>query len=88
MARRIWIVPRKDQIEQSNIDAAIASNCPEIVNGIPPALSGIINEASLPMAYEEPESPAPKPIIDPIAKILELEKKIKELETRLGIGPE
>ncbi len=59
MARRIWIIPRKDQVEQADLDAAQANNCPEIVNGIPPALQGIISESDLPMAYEEPEPVEP-----------------------------
>ncbi|GAH96258.1 unnamed protein product [marine sediment metagenome] len=59
MARRIWIVARGTEITQEVIDDAIAQNCPEIVNGIPPALEGIIDEASLPIAFEEPEPPLP-----------------------------
>lgn len=61
MGRRIWIILKKDQVEQSDIDAATANNCPEIVNGIPPALQGIVSESDLPMAYEEPEPIAPEP---------------------------
>lgn len=62
MGRRVWTIAEKDKVEQSDIDDARANNCPEIVNGIPPALFGVVLEADLPTAYEEPESVEPEPI--------------------------
>ena len=57
MARRVWIVAKKDRIEDTDITDALLNGCPEIANGIPPALEGIITEVMLPCAYEEPELP-------------------------------
>lgn len=82
MARRVWIIAKKDQVEQSDKDDAKAHNCPEIVNGIPLALMGIVLEGDLPCAYEEPEPPIPQPIRDPLAEIDILKAKVAELETR------
>jgi len=62
MPRRIWIIAKKEQVEQSDINDAKANNCPEIANGIPPALEGIVTDDMLPYAYEEPEAP---PIPEP-----------------------
>lgn len=60
MGRRIWIIAEKEAVEQSDKDAAIANNCPEIANGIPPALVGIVTPEELPCVYEE-TPPAPEP---------------------------
>lgn len=84
MARRIWVIAEKDEVEQSDIDAANAHNYPEIANGIPPALEGIIDEAGLPMAYEEIElipSPMP-PSRDALAEIDELKVRVEKLEKK------
>jgi len=59
MARRVWIIAKKEEVEQSDIDDAIFNGCPEIANGIPPALKDIVSEAQLPLAYEEPIPPEP-----------------------------
>ena len=61
MARRIWIIPQKPKVEQSDIDDATLNGCPEIANGIPPALQDILSEWQLPYAYEEPTLPEPEP---------------------------
>lgn len=61
MSRRIWIIPKKDVIEQSDIDNAKLNGCPEIANGIPLALQDIISEGLLPSVYDEPEPPIPDP---------------------------
>lgn len=70
MARRIWIIARKDRVEQSDIDDAKTNNCPEIANGIPPALEGMVTEDMLPHAYEEPTLPEPEPPISTHVSIL------------------
>jgi len=57
MARRVWVIAKKDEVEQSDIDDAILNGCPEIANGIPPVLQDVISEEQLPIAYEEPTSP-------------------------------
>lgn len=59
MARRVWVIARKDEIEQPDIDDALLNGCPEIANGIPAALQGTLSQGQLPCAYEEPESPKP-----------------------------
>ncbi len=82
MGRRIWIISKKDKVEQSVIDAAIAHNCPEIAKGIPPALEGIVDEANLPMVYEEPEAVKPEPVRDLATRVSELEARIATLEKR------
>lgn len=61
MSRRVWIIAKKDQVEQSDFDDAKLNGCPEIANGIPPALQHILSEEQLPYAYEEPEPPLPEP---------------------------
>lgn len=62
------------------MDNAKLANCPEIVHGIPPVLEGIINEASLPMVFEEPELPKPEPPRDLLAELDALKAKIAQLE--------
>ena len=60
MARRIWIIAEKEAIEQEDIDAANLNNCPEIANGIPPALVGIVVPEDLPCVHvETPVAPEP-----------------------------
>ena len=59
MARRVWIIPRKDKLEQRDFDEALLNGCPEIANGTPPAFQGIVVEAMLPYAYQEPEALPP-----------------------------
>jgi len=60
MPRRIYIIPESMKVEDAIEDAKLA-NCPEIVHGIPPRLEGIIDEASLPIVFEEPEVALPEP---------------------------
>lgn len=50
------------KVEKALEDAEVA-NCTEIVQGIPPILKGIVDEASLPMVYEELEPNPPEPPI-------------------------
>jgi len=64
--RRVWVVAKKDELEQADFNDAQANDCPEIANGIPPALADIITEGMLPCAYEEP---APEPIPEPIPSL-------------------
>jgi len=69
MGRRIWIIPRKDKVELADFDDAKLANCPEIVNGIPPKLQGVIREQDLPMAFEEPKYPSPPEPRDLVVEI-------------------
>lgn len=69
MPRRVWIIAKKDQVEQSDIDDATLNGCPEIANGIPPILQGIISEDQLPIAFEEPELPEPPPLCTHWARV-------------------
>jgi len=62
MGRRIYLIPKSVKVEDALADA-LANNCPEIVSGVPPGLAGIIDEASLPCAYEEPEPPGERPAL-------------------------
>jgi len=60
-------------------EAAKLANCPEIVRGIPFALSSVITEeTSLPMVFEEPEDPPENPPRDLAAEIDELKAKLKK----------
>ena len=96
MGRRIWIIPstrnklktqkeinkaRNDAVDLARQDA-ILSNCPEIAWGIPPVLAGVIDGASLPIAFEEPESSPPEQPRDPLGEIDKLKTKIEALEKR------
>lgn len=85
MARRIWVIAEKDEVEQSDIDAAKANNCPEIANGIPPVLEGIVLEAMLPFAYEEMviTGPEPEPVRDPLAEIDKLKANYDTLKGKV-----
>lgn len=80
MARRIWIIKRKDKVEKSDIDAAKAHNCPEVVNGVPPALQSILSESDLPLAYKEPETLTPP--LDFPAEIDSLKSRVEVLEKK------
>ena len=64
MGRKIYIIPKKAKVETSDKTDALLAGCTEIVNGIPPLLVGVVNENSLPITFEEPDQPAPEPIID------------------------
>ena len=59
--RRVWIIAEKTVPEQSDLDDAQLNGCPEVVNGIPLALQGVISAGQLPYAYEEPVEPLPEP---------------------------
>lgn len=93
MGRRIYIIPKSMKVEDALQDAKL-ENCPEIVHGIPPRLEGVIDEASLPVVFEEHETPSPEPR-DPLSEIDEIKTKIadydalkarvKELERPSGI---
>ena len=83
MSRKIWVIAEKDEIGQIDIDNATLNSCPEIANGIPPALFGIISEAQLPYAYEEPKLPPLEPTRDLAAEIDDMKARIEELGTML-----
>lgn len=53
MGRKILVIP-PTAIVQDFIIQAIAAGAPEIARGVPPALKGMVQEASLPVVYEEP----------------------------------
>ena len=59
MGRRIWIIPKDEEITDEVRASAQLNGCPEIVIGIPKALTGQVDD--LPCAYEEPEPPDPVP---------------------------
>lgn len=92
MARRIWIIAKKEEVEPSDIADAKANNCPEVANGIPPNLKDVVDEGSLPIAYEEPEPEPPEPprdlaaemdeVKDKIADYDDLKARVKELEKK------
>jgi len=82
MARRVWIIAKKDKIEDNDIASAQLNGCAEIANGIPPALEGIISKFQLPIAYEEPEVPPPPKPRDLEAELDDLKAKVKELEKK------
>lgn len=82
MARRIWLIAKKEQVEQSDIDDAKANNCSEVANGIPPVLEGTVDEAGLPMAYEEPEPIEPEPVRDLATEIDEIKARVRKLEKK------
>ena len=85
MARRIWIIAKKDKVEDSDIADAKLANCPEIVNGIPPALTGIITESSLPMAYEEVEPKPSEPVRDLAKEIDQLKAEVASLKAKVSL---
>lgn len=85
MPRRIWIIAKKDKVEQSDIDDAKLNSCPEIVNGIPPALQGFISEGQLPIVYEEPESLPSEPVRDLAAEIDQMKADIAAIKTKVGV---
>ena len=80
MARRIWVITKKEEVGQSDRDDAFEHNCPEIVNGIPPVLQNTITENDLPCAFEEPEAPLPVPPRNLAAELDELKAKLITLE--------
>ncbi len=77
MDRRIWIVPRKKKISDEQFVEAALNSCPEIVNGLPPALIGKISEKQLPIAYEE-SIVRISPVVNrnPLAEIDDLKAKL------------
>ena len=89
MPRRGWIIAQKEMVEQSDMDDAKLNGCPEIANGIPPALQAILSEGQLPYAYEEPEPPKPEPVIDWQAEwdAAGPADKVKVLARKAGLKP-
>jgi len=79
----LWIVSKQEKIEQSDLNAAALENCPEILNGIPPALVAIIEPSDLPIAYEEPEPPVPEKPIDALTEIDLIKEEITAIKKRL-----
>ena len=80
MGRRIWVIPNKDQIKDTDLADAVLNNCPEIANGIPPSLIGIIK--ALPCAYEETEPPPSEPPRDFATEIDSLKTRVEKLEKK------
>lgn len=83
MARWVWIVSKDTKLTQAVIDQALTNRCREIVHGIPPALTGKIDEKRLPIAYEEIES-EPSPVRDLAAEIDALNVRVAKLEKELS----
>ena len=86
MPRRIYIIPKSMKVEDALANAK-AANCPEIVLGIPPRLAGVIDEASLPMVFEEPEIPYSTPR-DPLTEIDKLELELNTTKSNLALRVE
>jgi len=82
MPRRIWIIAKKEKVEDSDIAEATLSHCPEITNGIPLALEAIISSEQLPCIYEEPELPEPEVARDLAAEIDDLKARVESLEKK------
>jgi len=79
VGRRIYIISKSEKITQVIRNQAEASNCPEIVWGVPPALKGVIDEVSLPVVFEEPE----QSIVNPrniLEELDELKHKVDQLQ--------
>lgn len=88
MARRIWIIHKNDKITQQIRDDAIANNCPEIAQGIPPILKRELWGQKLPSVYEEPDPPESEPLRDLASEIDVHLARIIELEKAAGIYEE
>lgn len=87
MGRRVWIIPKgEDVTEDVRLDAR-NNGCPEIAIGVPPVLAGKVG--ALPCVYEEPDPlPRPKPM-DIEAELAELRARLAKLEpisVRTGVG--
>ena len=79
MGRRIYIIPKSMSIKDAIEDARLA-NCGEIVSGVPPVLADVIDEASLPVVFEEAElEPSPEPR-DLAAEVDEIKVKIADYD--------
>ncbi len=93
MARRIFIIPQKEMIDDKDITDALLNNCAEISNGIPPTLGGIVLPEQLPIVYEEQiiaeislvETPVIEmpPARDLSAEIDQLVMRIQALEDKI-----
>lgn len=81
MARRVWIIAKKDKIEDSDIADASLNGCPEIANGIPPALEGLIG--ALPCVYEEPAIPEPIPPRDLATEVDSLTATVNQITEKV-----
>ncbi len=87
MSRRVWIIAQKDKVEDSDIANASLNGCPEIANGIPPALKGIIPEKQLPYAYDEPLPVMETPLVrDLVAEIDQIKADIQVIRIKVGIS--
>ena len=74
--RKIYIIAKDKPIEEARVEAE-ALSIGEIVHGVPPRLAKQgIKESDLPLAYEEPEIPPEKSILEV------LEERIKKLEEK------
>lgn len=83
--RRVWVIAKKEEIEQSDIDDALFNNCSEIAQGIPPTLQETISEKQLPYVYEEIEIPPSEPPRDLAVELDELKVRVEALESKLEI---
>jgi len=73
--RKIYIIPKDEPITEDMIATCKASDCGEIVNGIPPRLESVIEDKNLPCFFTE--------IIADIIPERNLEAEIDELKARV-----
>lgn len=84
--RRLWIVPPGTEISDDVIAEAVAHDCAEIANGIPPRLVDELADVELPTVYVElPPEPdehgnEPQPP-DPMTALL---ARLEQLETEVA----
>jgi len=83
MTRRIWIVSGDTEITESVKTDARLANCSEVAKGIPPALTGKVQERELPIAYDEVETPEPVNY-DLVKELDTLAKGLAELKSRVS----
>lgn len=77
MARRVWIIPKKKKPTLADKKAAETNDCPEIANGIPSALRGLVIETMLPCVYQEPETASP--ITPDMQEVITRLKRLEEV---------
>ena len=79
--RSVWIVKKKPELTKKDFTDAELNGCPEIANGIPPALANTVSEADLPLKYVElyhepmPPRELDKEIDDIVSRLVKLEGK-------------
>ena len=82
--RRVWIIAKREQVEESDIADALLNGCPEIANGIPPALEETLSPDQLPIAFEEPEPLPPELTRNLIKEIDALRQLVAAQTTEIG----